>query len=238
MNQFIDFKNGKYIDLTHTLCSSIPNWSGNCGFQHKIISDYSDSASEVKFRVQSIEMSAGIGTHMDAPLHCFPGSKDIASLALEKLIAPCVKLDVSAKAHASYQLSADDIMEFENHHGIIEEDSFVIIRTGWDQFWDHPEKYRNELQFPGISSQAAKLLLTRNIAGIGIDTLSPDGSTDGFPVHQAILGAGKYIIENVANSHLLPAMGAYTIALPLKIQDATESPIRLIAILLNSRENN
>lgn len=230
MNKFLESKKIGYIDLTHTLTSAIPNWSGSCGFKHKIISDYSNSTSALQFRVQSIEMSAGIGTHMDAPSHCFPGKADIADLPLEQLIAPCVKIDVSSKAHDSYQVNPEDIIEFENQFGKIEKDSFVIIQTGWEKFWQDPKKYRNELVFPTISRQAAELLLAREIVGLGIDTLSPDGATDGFPVHQVILGAGKYIIENVANLHSLPPTGAYTIALPLKFQDGTESPIRLIAM--------
>lgn len=232
MSEILDFKNVKYIDLTHVLSSSVPHWSGGCGFLPKTISDYSNSTSGSQFRVQSIEMSAGVGTHMDAPAHCFPGAKDISSLQLEQLIAPCVKLDVSKKAHVAYQVSAEDILDFENHYGTVEKNSLVIIRTGWDKFWDEPKKYRNELRFPTISAEAAELLLNRNIVGIGIDTLSPDGATDGFPVHQIMLGANKYIIENIANSQLLPPIGAYAMALPLKMQDATESPIRLIAMTI------
>lgn len=52
-----------------------------------------------------------------------------------------------------------------------------------------------------------------------------------FPVHKLILGAGGYIIENLTHCHLLPAMGAFVIALPMKIQNGTEAPIRAIAMI-------
>lgn len=45
-----------------------------------------------------------------------------------------------------------------------------------------------------------------------------------------MLGADKYIIENMANVHQLNAKGDYIIALPIKIQDGTEAPIRLIGM--------
>lgn len=66
--------------------------------------------------------------------------------------------------------------------------------------------------------------------GLGIDTLSPDTRDSGFPVHQLVLGAGKYIIENIANAKKLPTTGCCIIALPIKIQHGTESPIRLVGI--------
>lgn len=231
INQQFDLKNMSFIDLTHTLSPSIPHWSGTCGFKHKVTSNYDDCNGKTKFRVQSVEIFAGIGTHMDAPAHCIPGSTDIASIPLEQLIAPCVVIDVSVKVHEKYRVTPDDIYDFESRHGTINKNSFVIIHTGWGKFWNNPKKYRNDLIFPTISAQAAELLLERIVVGIGIDTLSPDNEADGFSVHRLILGAGKYIVENVANAALISPIGAYAIALPLKIQDGTESPIRLIAAI-------
>lgn len=231
INQPLDLKNISFVDLTHPLSSSIPHWSGGCGFKHKITLDYDDCNIATKFRVQSIEMSAGVGTHMDAPAHCFSGATDIANIPLEQLIRPCVVIDVSAKRNENYCMTIDDIRHFESIHGTITKNAFVIIYTGWSQFWHTPEKYRNNLVFPTISVQAAELLLDRDVAGLGIDTLSPDAEIDEFPVHRLVLGAGKYIIENVANAALVPSVGAYTIALPLKIEEGTESPIRLIAAI-------
>jgi kynurenine formamidase len=66
---------------------------------------------------------------------------------------------------------------------------------------------------------------------LGIDTFSSDTGENGFPVHRAILGADKYLVENVANAELLPATGAKVLVLPPKIKDATEAPLRLIALI-------
>lgn len=217
------------IDLTHTLTPDIPSWHGHCGFQHQIKSDYGNGS--IKFRTQELQLDAGIGTHMDAPLHCIPRAKCIADLTLSDLAAPCVVIDVSAKAHESYLVTAQDIYEFESKNGHIPPKAFVIIYTGWDQFWSNSNKYRNNLMFPSVSSDAVLALLQKDIVGLGIDTLSPDRGDSGFPVHQLLLENGKYIVENIANAGSLPAMGAYSLALPLKIKDCTESPIRLIACL-------
>lgn len=220
----------KLIDLTHTLSQAVPSWDGSCGFSSELLWDYERCTTETKFRTQKISLHAGIGTHMDAPAHCVPKGLSIADIPLKQLITPCVIIDVSYKMQEDYQVTTKDIENFEEQHGMIEENMFVIIHTGWEQFWQRPEKYHNNHIFPTVSKEAAALLIARNINGLGIDTLSPDCPANDFPVHQIILGAGKYIIENVANAQLMPPRGAYTLALPIKIAGGTEAPMRLVGL--------
>lgn len=216
-----------FIDLTHTLTSEIPQWDGNCGYKHHLLQDYS-ATDTVKFRVNRLEMRAGSGTHMDAPAHCFPGGLTIAELSLEQLITPCVVIDVANKASETYLVTPEDINQFESVHGQIGKHTLVMIYTGWSRFWPSP-KYRNNLIFPSVAKAAAELLLAREIAGLGIDTMSADLADTDFPVHRLLLGAGKYLVENVANLEKVPPIGAYSFVLPLKLKEGTESPIRLIA---------
>lgn len=227
----MDFNKLKLIDLTYSLSEEISNWNGNCGFQHHLHQDYQHCAGDTKFRVHKINMNAGIGTHMDAPAHCIPGGKSIADIALENLFVPCVVIDIPVSAPDDYKLSSQDIVNFEKTHTQIAKNSLVIVRTGWGKYWNNPAKYRNDLIFPTLSAAAAEMLLERDVAGIGIDTLSPDNINSDFPVHKIMLGAGKYIIENIANAQLLPASGFLICALPIKIKDGTEAPMRLVGIL-------
>ncbi len=220
----------KIVDLTHNLSKDVPTWDGSCGFEHHLHHDY-DQNNIYKFRTNKIKMNEGIGTHIDAPAHCIPGSITIDQLSLQNLIAPCIVIDVSNRVHERYNVSVLDIQEFEKTHGTIQPGSFIIVRTGWEKFWHTPDQYRNNLIYPSIAGEAANFLLERQIVGLGIDTLSPDRPEDGYPVHAAILGVGKYIIENIANSETLPPVGSYTLALPIKIKGGTESPIRLIALI-------
>ncbi len=219
------------IDLTHPLSSKSPSWDDSCGFQHELTLDYETCTTPVKFRVQTIKMHAGIGTHIDAPAHCFPNGKTIDALTLNELIAPCVMIDISKQVHASYQCSSADVHAFEKKYGKIPKGAFVIVRTGWDKFWHEPEQYRNDLQFPSISIEVANLLLERGIVGLGIDTFSADTESSGYPVHQAILGAGKYLVENIAHADKLPPVGSFTMALPILTVGGTEAPIRLIGLI-------
>ena len=224
-------KEFKVIDLTHFLSGDTPTWDGRCGFELSIESDYEDCIPPGVFRTQKIKCGAGIGTHLDAPAHCFPGAKTIETLRLGDLIADCVVINVSREADEHYIIMPEVVEKFEKEYGEIKPNSFVIFFTGWDKYWKEPEKYRNHHYFPSVHENTAQMLLERKITGLGTDTLSADTGANGFPVHRAILGAGKYLVENIANAKELPALGAKSLVLPMKIKNGTEAPIRLIALL-------
>ncbi|MBI2743200.1 MAG: cyclase family protein [Chlamydiales bacterium] len=227
------FSNFRLIDLTHTLDGSIPTWNGSCGFHHEVKMDYDQGV-----RVLSYKMHAGVGTHMDAPSHFYCDGKHIADLPLEQLITPLYMIDVANRSHPDFLLSRADILAFEKKHGEISKGSALLLNTGWSSRWGDVEAFRNpdssgKMHFPGFSTEAALLLLERGVVGIGIDTLSPDGVNPNgdFPVHQHILGAGKYILENLTNLEKVPATGALLVALPLKIREGTESAVRAVAVI-------
>lgn len=221
------------VDLTHSLTPSIPTWNGKCGFNHKINYDYDSCTTATKFRTYTLQMEAGIGTHMDAPSHCIRGGLSISDLSLEKLVSPCVVIDVSSRSREDYKITVQDIRDFEENYGRIQKRTFVMFHTGWGRFWNTPWHYRNNYIFPSISKDSALFLLDREITGIGIDTLSPDLPQDDFPVHHVLLNAEKYIVENITSLEKMPPTGAFSLALPLKIQHGTEAPIRLIGLVLN-----
>lgn len=223
----------KVVELTHLLNPEVPTWNGSCGFCLEIKKDYDQI-----FRVQQMKMHAGVGTHMDAPSHRIQGGFSIADIPLEKFIVPACVIDVSAKADADYEVSIEDLDEYEKKYGQIPPGCLVIAYTGWSRFWSDSDAYRNvdvngQMHFPAFSAKAAEFLLTRDIAGIAIDTLSPDCLDLNFSVHKIILGGGKYIIENIANCSQIPASGTHVIALPLRVEAATESPIRIIGLIQN-----
>lgn len=220
----------KLIDLTHTLNSTSICWDNDCGFKQHLLKDYETDGC----RVHSIEMFAGVGTHMDAPAHFVANARDIASIPLEKLIVTAHVIDISQKCQADYFANLEDLIAYENKWGQITENSLVIFHTGWNRYWNRPQQYRNAddqgiFRIPGIDISITEALLQRNINGIAIDTLSPDGSNMQFPVHHLLLNNDKYIIENITNADQLPAVGSHVIMLPLKIEHGTESPLRIVA---------
>lgn len=137
-----------------------------------------------------------------------------------------------------YELSLDDLREWESKYGKVKDNSVVIMKTGWSLRFNDKELYYNKdnegvMHFPGFSEELASFLIKeRNINGIGIDTLSLDrGKSDDFNVHKIILGAGKYQIENLnLSSDKIKENGGTIIVLPLKIENASESPVRAVIL--------
>lgn len=191
---------------------------------------HTTNVANTRFYVMGVAMDAGIGTHMDAPSHCIPGGAYVHDFSVQDLVMPCIVIDVSARCHANYSLSAQEIKDFEVTFGTIPARACVLVHTGWSQFWHNPLQYHNHHVFPSISKQAADFLLERDVSALGIDTLSPDRPQDGFPVHTLFLGAGKILLENVANLTGMPPHGAFVMVMPMKIQGGTEAPIRLVGL--------
>jgi len=227
------FSNCKIIDLTHSVDDTIPTWNGSCGFHHEVKLSYEQAG----ICVQKFDMHAGIGTHMDAPTHFFENGKSIGQLEISHFFAPLICIDLSVKCSSALFAQVSDIKEFEGKFGRISKGSFVALYTSWSKYWPDSEKYRNEgsdklMAFPGYSSDCAEFLLDRGVVGIGIDTLSPDGSNmTTFPVHKHILGAGLYIVENMNNLDQLPPVGASIANLPMKIEVGSECAVRSVGFI-------
>lgn len=221
----------KYLDLTHTIHSTIPSWDGTTGFDLPTVFDYNQGTAPDLMRVQEIHFHGAMGTHMDSPAHFVEGAKTIEKLELENLIGDCVVIKVDREADENYVIMPSTVEAFEKEHGTIKPNTLVIFYTGWEKYWETPAQYQNNFKFPSVHEDTAKLLLERNISGLGIDTLSADTGVHGFPVHRAILGAGKYLVENIAHAGELPVTGAKVFVMPLKIKDAVESPVRLVAVV-------
>jgi kynurenine formamidase len=226
------------VDLTHSLSATIPYWPSPDGnpFRHDTLVAHADG-SPIMAAYQTPEHH---GTHLDAPIHGGPGQKSVDQLDASELFGPVVVIDVSAAAaaNADYTLTRADVDEWEAQHGRLVDGVIVLLRTGWGDRWETPERYRNEdadgaMHFPGFGPDAARFLIEeRSIRGIGIDNFSVDAAAaDGFPVHGIVNGNGKFHLENVANLHLLPPVGAHLIVAPIKIEGGSGGQVRLFAIL-------
>lgn len=225
-------QNCQIIDLSHELREQNPTWSGGCGFRSQVDMDYDEAGC----RVMSYSLVGGVGTHMDAPTHFSPNHKDIASLDVKKFFAPLCVIRVSPGVNQDFLILPTDVLDYENQYGTIPTNSLVVADTGWAKHWSCCDRYRNpdsegQMHFPGFSIEAAKLLLKRDVVGIGIDTLSPDGGNTDFPVHHLLLPNGKYIIENMVNLEKVPESGSWVVALPPKIKNGAEAPCRCLALV-------
>ena len=80
-----------------------------------------------------------------------------------------------------------------------------------------------------MSISAAKYLTSKKINLVGIDSPSIDlGKDESFSVHHILSKNNILIVENLANLNKVSKEFDFTI-LPLKLKDATGSPVRAVA---------
>ncbi|HXL54807.1 MAG TPA: cyclase family protein [Chitinophagaceae bacterium] len=238
---------GKWIDLSYDFSAQTLYWPNNpTGFK---LDTVAEGVTTGGYYYSSYAFSAPEhgGTHLDAPVHFAAHGLSADKVPLEKLTGNAVVIDVSAKAlkDRDYLISINDITDWEAKNEAIEENTIILFKTGYGQFYPDAEKYFGtaekgtqaipKLHFPGIDSTAAHWLVQHKIKAVGIDTPSIDyGQSKDFKTHQILLGASIPAFENIANLNLLPAKGAYIIALPMKIKNGSGGPLRIIASVKNA----
>jgi kynurenine formamidase len=121
------------------------------------------------------------------------------------------------------------------------EGGWLLLRTGWDARSHDQTAYLNADESgshtPGFAPECARWLAHEStLVGVGVETVGTDSGQAAsldppFPIHDYMLGAGKYGITQLANLSLLPATGSLLIAAPLKIVRGTGSPTRVLAIV-------
>ena len=230
------------VDLTYTYDESTVYWPTSPSKFEKETLSYGTTPGGFFYSSFAIATPEHGGTHLDAPIHFVEGQATVDAVPLERLIAPAVVVDISeaATADADALLTVEDLEAFEREHGAIEPGTIVLIRTGWGRYWPDPKRYlgsdvpgdASNLHFPGVSEEAARALVERQVASVGIDTASIDyGPSTDFLAHRVLGEAGIPIFENVAALDRLPARGAQVYALPMKIGGGSGAPTRIIAFV-------
>jgi kynurenine formamidase len=166
---------------------------------------------------------------------------------MEQLIGPGVVIQIEeiVASDRNYQFSVDDILQWEERHGLIPEYSILLIDTGSSKLWPNRKEYMGtdergqagvaKLKFPGIHPNTARFLASeRKIKALGLDTPSIDfGGSTLFEIHQLLFEKNIPSFENVVNLDKLPATEFMIIALPMKIQGGSGGPLRIVAFVPN-----
>lgn len=177
-------------------------------------------------------------THLDVPAHFVAGGRFSPQISLEELVRPLAVVDISSRAaaNADAEVLVSDLVAFERREGRIKRGSVVAMNSGWAARSGSVAAYRNVgadgLQhFPGFSKDAVDWLLAeRDIAGIGVDTLSLDpGRSQTFAAHVALLRANRYGIENLANLDRVPPRGATVTVGLIPWEQGSGGPARVFA---------
>lgn len=239
----------KVVDCTRvlgpdTIVIELPEmFKQSPGVTLDLISQYDDAGPAWYWN--TITMGEHTGTHFDAPVHWITGkdydNNTTDTIPVEQFVAPAVVLDASAEvaADADFLLTPERIQAWENEHGQIPAGAWFLFRTDWSKrtgeaFLNNKEDGPHS---PGFTPDCVRFLANeRDVLGVGVETVGTDAGQAGgmdpaFPCHNLMHGAGKLGLASLTNLDQLPPTGTLLFAAPLKIQNGSGSPLRVLALV-------
>ncbi|SVB28469.1 uncharacterized protein METZ01_LOCUS181323 [marine metagenome] len=213
----------KILDLTLTVSDKIPTFPGSP--QPNFIPW--ENIKDDGYNLELLFLSSHTGTHLDAPYHFIENGTKIHEISPNRLIRDAVL--IKSRKKSGQAITKTDILKFEKMHEKIPNGSTVIFWTGWQKML-HDDSYF--IKNPGLSTTAAKYLVSKKTNLVGIDSPSIDfQASKQFSVHHIFSKNGILILENLANLEKIKSWKFQLVVLPLKLKNATGSPVRAVAVL-------
>lgn len=222
------------IDLSQTLEEHMPHYPTHSKFFHNLWGSYWHGARSTTYQ---LVMNEHNGTHVDAPSHFVNDANPQAHVTIEnvplaRLLGRGVRVNCQGMRAGEY-VSRQRLMDWEGQHAALAAADIVLFDFGWSGNWGlRPNDRAYAEDWPGVGMDAAEYLISRRVAALGVDTLSPDPpeALRTRPIHNPILENQILIIENLRNLDQLPDFFLF-LALPLKIRAGSGSPIRPVALI-------
>jgi arylformamidase len=154
---------------------------------------------------------------MDAPLHFVKNGATIDEMPVEATVGPARVIRIRDR----HSIRREELLDHE-----IAASQRILFRTvNSDDAWVGDD-FKEDFVF--IAHDAAEYLAENGVRCVGVDYLSVGGyKQDAAETHQALLGAGVWVIEGLNLSGVEP--GEYDlVCLPLKLMGAEGAPARAI----------
>ncbi|MGD2106222.1 MAG: cyclase family protein [Nitrosopumilaceae archaeon] len=211
----------KQLDLTLTISEKIPSFPGSPTPQFLNWSTIEND----QYNLELLFLSSHTGTHVDAPYHFVKNGKKIHQISLNRLFGN--GLLIKTRKGKDQEITKKDLLDFEQKFGKIKNFSSIFFFTGWQKNLKNNNYFLNN---PGLSKSAANYLISKKINLIGIDSPSIDrGRNKQFSTHKILAKNNILIVENLSNLEKIPRINFDFIILPLKLKNASGSPVRAIA---------
>lgn len=257
--------NSRIFDLGQPYFVGMPHHPAHPPFLFGLVKQHGDYIGPAGNSSASDALALGshVGTHIDALCHFSCGGKlhggdpaaEVQSYAgglqrhsidsVPPILRRGVLLDIAAleggaPLPADFEVTpvhldaAANAGRVEIHPGDV-----VLLRTGWAQYFRDAPRFINQACGPGPALAGAQWLSSRSVYAAGSDTVAFERVPDAaMPVHVHLLvEKGIHIVECL-NLEELAAAGVHEflfVALPLKLEGATASPVRPVAIAPLSR---
>lgn len=237
------------IDLTTPLSSDTPilnlpqPLANTVGLSLSPVSNFDDAGPAWAWN--DVTVGEHAGTHLDAPVHWISGrdGKSVDQIEPSRLIGPLIVIDKSEEAaeNPDFLLEPEHFEQWQQEHGQLPDNCWVIFRTGWSARGGNAAEFVNADEAgphtPGVSVAGAQWIAANpSISGFGVETVGIDAGQAAtfdpmFPVHFFLLGADKYGLTSLRGVERLPAVGATLVVAPLPIVGGTGSPTRVYALV-------
>jgi kynurenine formamidase len=183
------------------------------------------------WQVSSVNQGLHTGAHIDSPLHVFKDGITTAEINLDQVIGEAVTIDLSF-VDANHKITIDDLKR--GGADKVKKSDIVLLRTDWtDKMYGKWPDYFT--QSPFFPPESAEWLVAKDPKSIGFDFFEeycarlPDFTSEDFPMHRVILGAGIVIMEGITNLGALPRQRVPFYAPFYKIEGTEGAPARFFS---------
>jgi len=240
----------RVVDLTQVLSPDFPTlvlpppFGQTWPFRQERISQYDEAGPSWYWN--NFSCGEHTGTHFDAPAHWITGrdlpQNTVDTIDVRNFIAPAVVVDASAQVadNEDWLLTVDFLQHWEDQHGRIPAGCWLAFHTDWSKRFADPASFVNIKEdgahTPGPTQETVEWLIhERNVLGFAVETINTDAGQSyrwslPYPCHTLMHGAGRFGLQCLRNLDQLPPTGAMIIAAPLKIQEGSGSPLRVLAL--------
>lgn len=206
-------------DISVPVFPAMPSWPGDPTFETRLADAIAEGEAA---NVSWIGMGAHSGTHVDAPLHFFPGGDSVDSLPLDMLVGRCMVAELpTVRTVCAADLNGLDLPVHTER---------LLLKTSNSALW-HTGNGQFRPDFVGLAPDAAAWIVARGVRLLGMDYLSvePYPAPREHPVHKTLLRAGVILLEGIDLSEVSP--GEYMlVCLPLKVVGLEGAPVRAILL--------
>jgi arylformamidase len=202
-----------WIDVSVTITPRLVVWKGEPQCRVEQVESMDEGGV---CNLTRLAMSAHTGTHLDAPRHFIRGGAAMEAMPLEAMIGPARVVRIEDPVAVTPRELPADLRRGER----------ILFRTrNSSRDWSEAPFAEDYVY---VSKEAARVLAGAGVRTAGIDYLSVGGfHQDLIETHQALLGAGIWVIEGLDLSKVEP--GHYEmVCLPLKIAGSDGAPARVV----------
>jgi arylformamidase len=203
---------GRWIDVSVPLEGGMVMWPGD---EEVRVERLQEVGRGDPCTLTRLVLGTHAGTHVDAPSHYLPGGVTLDAMPPDATLGPARVIGIGNPI----AVTPGELARHRIRRG---ERLLLRTRNSRRRWWESP--FAENYVF--ISPAAARWLAERRVRCVGIDALSVGGFREGGrETHEALLGAGIWIIEGLALTAVRPGP-VDLVCLPLRISGAEGAPAR------------